>query len=107
MAASTSTLPPSSTHSLESEVHNPSQVVVTPGGPTEEAPRNQEAVLIEEEEEEVPPLDQKWKAHHDEERIQLRIAKHNYAMDELSKGDVEADALKKWLKEVHDGPFQG
>uniref|UniRef100_A0A803NK70 Uncharacterized protein n=1 Tax=Cannabis sativa TaxID=3483 RepID=A0A803NK70_CANSA len=34
-------------------------------------------------------------AHPDEERIQLCIAKHNYAVEQLSKGDAEAETLKK------------
>uniref|UniRef100_A0A803PAR1 Uncharacterized protein n=1 Tax=Cannabis sativa TaxID=3483 RepID=A0A803PAR1_CANSA len=109
------------THSPKLKVPNPPQVMVTPGGPTEEVPGNQEVVLIKEEEEEVPPLDWEWKAedfpaplailltpaYPDEERVQLHIAKHNYAVDELSKGNVEVDALIKRLREVHDGPFQG
>uniref|UniRef100_A0A803PZ65 Uncharacterized protein n=1 Tax=Cannabis sativa TaxID=3483 RepID=A0A803PZ65_CANSA len=44
--------------------------------------------------------------HLDEEWIQLRIAKHNYVVDELSKGDAEAEALKKWLRESMMGPFE-
>uniref|UniRef100_A0A803Q289 Uncharacterized protein n=1 Tax=Cannabis sativa TaxID=3483 RepID=A0A803Q289_CANSA len=45
-------------------------------------------------------------AHPDEERVQLRIAKHNYIVRELSRGDAEAKALKKWLREAQDGPFR-
>uniref|UniRef100_A0A803Q2J3 Uncharacterized protein n=1 Tax=Cannabis sativa TaxID=3483 RepID=A0A803Q2J3_CANSA len=36
----------------------------------------------------------------DEERQQLRIAKHNYAMDEYSRGNAEVEALKKVLREA-------
>uniref|UniRef100_A0A803NKC1 Uncharacterized protein n=1 Tax=Cannabis sativa TaxID=3483 RepID=A0A803NKC1_CANSA len=35
------------------------------------------------------------------------ITKHNYAVGELSRGDPEAEALKKWLREAQDGPFRG
>uniref|UniRef100_A0A803QQ71 Uncharacterized protein n=1 Tax=Cannabis sativa TaxID=3483 RepID=A0A803QQ71_CANSA len=46
-------------------------------------------------------------AHPDEERVQLRIAKHNYTVGELSRGDTEAEAPKKRLMEAQYGPFQG
>uniref|UniRef100_A0A803P4B2 Uncharacterized protein n=1 Tax=Cannabis sativa TaxID=3483 RepID=A0A803P4B2_CANSA len=98
------------------------------GGPVVEASGNQEVVLIDEEEEErvdtlgpsadsgipskvdeypAPPGIILTPAHPNEERIQLRIAKHNNVVEELSKGDAEAEALKKWLREAQDGPFLG
>uniref|UniRef100_A0A803NRP4 Uncharacterized protein n=1 Tax=Cannabis sativa TaxID=3483 RepID=A0A803NRP4_CANSA len=55
----------------------------------------------------APPAILLTLAHPDEEKNQLCIAKQNYAVDELSKGDAKVVALKKWLREIQDGPFRG
>uniref|UniRef100_A0A803Q1B9 Uncharacterized protein n=1 Tax=Cannabis sativa TaxID=3483 RepID=A0A803Q1B9_CANSA len=58
-------------------------------------PSSDSRILVEAEDFLAPPAILLTLAHLDKERVQLHIAKHNYAVDKLSKGNAEAKALKK------------
>uniref|UniRef100_A0A803P581 Uncharacterized protein n=1 Tax=Cannabis sativa TaxID=3483 RepID=A0A803P581_CANSA len=83
------------TYSPDSALPPAPDKTVTPGRVDTPAVSSDSGIPPEVEEYTVPPGIVLTPVLTDEERQQLRIAKHNYAMAEYTKGNAEVEALKK------------